>query len=423
MGKFAAMILAGGRGKRMGMLCDARPKPVLPFAGRFRVIDFSLSNCVHSQIDTAGVLTDYKRSQIASYLTQWDLTNTSKTNFQLLEPMTGSYKGTADAVYQNRDYISRTAAENVLILAGDHVYRMDYRDMLAFHERVKADVTIGVIRVPIEDTYRFGTVISDSDGEITDFVEKARTPLSNLASMGIYIFNKDALLWYLREDATRRDSPHDFGYAVIPSMVKREKICAYEYKGYWQDIGTVEAYFTANMELVAEKPILSLNSSRPVLTVEQSLSPDTMSGHGLIRNSLVSKGCVIKGFVENSILSPGVWVEEGAVVKNSVVMANTFIGYHSMVHHCVLDEGVNIGKFCYIGFGGGHFSEDRDITVLGTGVRVPPHTAIGRNCKILPYMKPDDFNSNVIVSGTTAQLVKQMRQKLIPTASSGFSLL
>jgi glucose-1-phosphate adenylyltransferase len=338
---------------------------------------------------------------MASYLRRWNLTNALSGNLRILEPGADSYRGTADAVYQNLDYLQKCGSDRVLILAGDHVYKMDYRKMLAFHEQVKAEVTVGVVRVPVEQNHRFGTVTMDADGRILDFVEKVQTPRISLVSMGIYVFNSDVLARRLAEDAALADSPHDFGYAIIPRMVKTDRVYGFNFDGYWQDIGTIESYYATNMELTREKPSFSLDGTWPVFTEDHDLSLPKISRQGSVRNSIVSPGCVIKGRVENSILSPGVQVDEEAVVTNSVLMTNVFIGYHSLVNHCVLDEGVNIGKFCYIGFRNGQTSGDGDITVLGRGVTVPHHIAIGRKCKILPNVQPSDFASTVVISDST----------------------
>lgn len=399
MNNIVAVILAGGKGKRMDILCQLRPKPALPFAGRFRVIDFSLSNCIYSQISNIAVLTDYQRSYMADYLNRWHLTNASSTNFRVLEPKTDSYGGTADAVYQNLSFLTKNKADAVLVLAGDHVYKLDYRKMLAFHQKVKADVTVGIIPVPIEQASRFGTVTIDANGRITEFLEKSPTPQSNLASMGIYVFNKDVLTERLVEDAANPISQHDFGYSLLPDMVKHDKVFAYRFDGYWQDIGTVETYVEANMELTKPQPHFSLNGTTPVLAGDQKLPAPCISKQASIRNSLISPGCVIRGRVENSVLSPRVWVDEQAIVRNSIIMENTYIGRYSVVERCVLDEEVNIGEYCYIGFSASSMPVDRDITVLGKGVIVPTHTAIGRNCKIMPDVRPSDFINNVIKPG------------------------
>ncbi|MBI4186625.1 MAG: glucose-1-phosphate adenylyltransferase [Chloroflexi bacterium] len=401
MTKMTAMVLAGGQGKRMDMLCHMRPKPSLPFAGGFRVIDFSLSNCIHSDIGDIAVLTDYQRSYMTSYLSRWKATNANLLNFDILEPRVGSYRGTADAIYQNLGYLQEGTAGAVLVLAGDHIYKMDYRKMLAFHQQSGADVTVGVANIPIEQAYRFGAVKVDAVSRIMDFVEKSPNPPSTLASMGIYIFDKKLLFERIMEDAARPDSPHDFGYAIIPEMVRRDRVFAYRFDGYWQDIGTVEAYYAANMELIAQKPSFSLNGNWPVLAAVHSALPVKQTGQGNIVNSLVSPGCVIKGHVENSVLSPGVWVEEQAVIRNSVLMSDVFVGYHSVVDRCIVDEKVDIGKYCYVGFGSSPAQGERDITVVGKGATVPSHTAIGRKCKILPQVKHSDFHTNTVLSGST----------------------
>jgi glucose-1-phosphate adenylyltransferase len=384
----------------MDALCHVRPKPALPFAGNLNVIDFTLSNCVYSGIDDLAVLTDYQRSYMARYIRKWSLSNGMRT-FQILEPVTGSYKGTADAVFQNLPFLNKLNAQNVLILAGDHIYKMDYREMIAFHEQAGAAVTVGVTRVPIEEAHAFGTVSLGEGGEILEFVEKSRSPLSNLASMGIYVFNIDILAQRLSEDAIQPNSPHDFGHAILPSMVGRDKVSAYEFTGYWQDIGTPQAYYAANMELVCSQPRFSLDGTRPVLTQRLNLPPPHISDQALVVNSLVSPGCVIKGYVKDSILSPGVLVDERAEVWNSVVMTNVCIGYRSVVDACIVDEEVNIGEMCYIGFGESFLARDDDITVLGKGVNVPSHTVIRRNCTVPPYVNTSTFRDTPVAAHPT----------------------
>ena len=395
-----AVVLAGGRGKRMDILCNVRPKPALSFAGGFRVIDFSLSNCVHSGISSIAVLTDYQRSQMAEYLNRWRLANASLINFDILDPEKGSYKGTADAVYQNLGYLRKSDAEAVLVLAGDHVYKMDYRKMIAFHQQAKADATVGVVTVPIEQTHRFGTVRLDFNSQITDFVEKSENSPSNLASMGIYIFNKDFLMERLAEDAVQPTSPHDFGYAILPDMVRRDRVFAYPFQGYWQDIGTKAAYYAANMELLGPEPSFSLDDPWHILTQKPDVALTQKVNQGSIRNSMVSPGCVIKGRVENSILSPGVWIEEKAVVRDSILMSGVSIGYHSWVDRCILDEDVNIGRYCYVGFDAGPIASEPGITVVGEGATIPNHTAVGRNCTVMPHAEPADFCGSAVPSGT-----------------------
>lgn len=405
--KTAAMVLAGGRGKRMGILCRLRPKPCLPFAGRFRVIDFVLSNCMHSQIPNTAVLADYQRLTMAPYLAGWGKSNYGWCSIDLLMPRTGSYAGTADAIYQHLDYLHQYQVDTVLVLAGDHVYKMDYRPMLDFHKRAEADVTVGVVQVPIEQAHRFGIVKTDGAGRILSFVEKPHILESNLVSMGIYAFNVEALGRRLREDATRAGSPHDFGYSVIPQMVSQDRAYAYGFNGSWQDIGTIESYYQANMALVQGTPSpVAPDSKWPVLTQVAPFATPKASRQGSTGNSIVSPGCVIKGKVENSVLSPGVRVEEGAVVRNSIIMANSVVGKRSVVDRCILDEDVHVGESCYLGFGANSLPGDQEISVLGKGVIVPRFTAIDRNCKVLPHVGPADFSTRAIPAGTVVcQLV------------------
>jgi glucose-1-phosphate adenylyltransferase len=395
-----AMILAGGQGKRMDLLCRLRPKPALPFAGKLHVIDFTLSTCVHSQIKRIGVLVDYQRNYMADYLKEWAAANAGSAVISVLPPEMSSYAGTADAVYCNIAYLDSPTCDRVLILAGDHVYRMDYRQMLSFHEKVQADATVGVMRVPIEEANRFGTVVTDKESKIQEFVEKSPRPLSTLASMGIYIFNKDTLIKRLAKDSGIQNSLHDFGHSILPGMVKCDRVFAYEFKEYWQDIGTVEAYYRANMELLVASPRFSLDSNWPVLTDYNALPMPEASLDGKVVNSLISPGCVIKGRVENSVLSPGVHVAEQAIIRNSIVMANTHVGSHSVVNTSILDEAVEIGKLSYVGFGKSLLPEDLAITVIGKDVVIPDHTAIGCKCKILPKAWLGDFTGGVIPSGT-----------------------
>lgn len=380
--KMQAIILAGGLGQRLGILCYPRPKPVLPFAGGFRVIDFTLSNCIHSGISNIAALVDHQRKHMSNYIQEWGHINANGANVQILEPKAGSYGGTADAIYQNIDFLETHSPETVLVLAGDHVYRMDYREMLAFHEQVGADVTIGVVSVPRKQVHRFGIVTVNTQGKIVDFVEKPRTAKSNLASMGIYIFNRQVLVDSLTEDSRERSSSHDLGRIIIPRMVNRYKVFAYKFKGYWQDIGTIEAYYGANMELIRKLPSLSLNGNWPILANAYNVLPPKTTNYNNAKNSLIGDGCVIDGEVENSILFPAVTVRKQATIRNSIVMSNTVVGRYSTVDHSILDESVNVGEFSYIGFKDGSTEKEKSITVLGKGVRVPDYSAVRRSCRM-----------------------------------------
>jgi glucose-1-phosphate adenylyltransferase len=361
----------------MGELCDARPKPALPFAGNYRVIDFSLSNCLNSQIDDIAVLTGYQGSYLGSYLKRWHLANAPDKNIAILEPEKGLYLGTADAVYQNLNWVSALNAGTVLVLAADHVYQMDYRKMIAYHQEVKADVTVGVFPVAMERISQFGIMKVDHNRRITEFVEKPARSESNLASMGIYVFNADFLKARLAEDAANPDSVHDFGRVVLPQMVGNDRAFAYQFSGYWEDIGTPEAYHQANLDLVYRNSALSLDGVWPVYPCDKDYRPGHSEADSHVKSSLIGPGCIIKGYVENSILSPGVWVGEGAVVKDSVIMANVSIGRNTLVDHSILDEGAVIGECCNVGMGSASYFRPAGVTILGQHTRLPAHSNVG----------------------------------------------
>ncbi len=396
MTKIASMILAGGKGKRMDLLCYNRPKPVLPFAGAFKVIDFVLSNCVHSNVAGISVLVDHQKEFLIEYLKTWEHNNAKSTAFQVLEPEYGSYLGTADAVYQNMNYVKKQNPDALLVLAGDHAYRMDYGKMAAFHESKGADITIGVVTVPLEQARRFGTIFTGDNDRITGFEEKPLNPSSNLVSMGIYIFNWRVLEHYLELDSVTSNSSHDFGYSIIPEIIKNGRAYAYKFDGYWQDIGTVEAYYNANMELISVMPMLGMNDRWPILNSDHRLLPPKVVNSENIKYSVISPGCIVRGTVENSILGPGVKIEEQCKIKNSIIFANSSVGRYTIVDRCIIDEDVNIREFCYIGFGAARNSSSMGITVLGKGAVVPQGTAIGHSSKVLPDVQPVDFNARTL---------------------------
>ena len=401
MKSVTGLILAGGRGTRMDILCTIRPKPTLPYAGIYRVIDFTLSNCVKSGITNIAALVDHQRTEMTRYLRRWHSSNRGIRSLSILHPRNGSYVGTADAVYRNLDFLNRQDSDTVMILAGDHIYKMDYSEMLDFHRRSGADATVGVVRVPIGEAYRFGTVLTEADGRITEFVEKSPRPRSDMASMGIYVFNKDLLSAFVEEDAANPLSRHDFGYAILPRILERGRLFAFEFDDYWQDIGTVDAYYESHMDLLGESPKFRTNSGWPVLRKRNSYPKQASRERENIVNSIVGPGCVVDGYVENSVLSPGVRIARGAMVRNSIVMANSRVGHHTIVERCILDERVKVGEFCFVGFGAGAMAAtETNITVLGAGVTVPNHTAIGQSCLISPYAGPEEFTSNAIPSGT-----------------------
>ena len=400
MKKTVVLILAGGRGERMGLLCHKRAKPVLPYAGNHRVIDFSLSNCLNSRLTDIAIITDYQRTSVSHCLDNGlPLWQRAGVSLRMLSPRRGSYKGTADAVFQNLSYIEEKGADLVLILAGDHVYKMDYRPFLAYHTRRHADVTVGVTSTSIEQAHRFGIVTVDDQGQIVEFREKPRLPRSNLVSMGIYMFSREALLRCLDEDARNTSSRHDFGHSILPNMVGRDRVFAYKFTDYWRDIGTVEGYYEANLELLQEKPPISMNGRWPVMISQVEPAPVRIFSGGILDASLAGPGCIIRGQVCNSILSRNVVVAEGALVKDSLILPHCFIGKHCVIDHCILDEGVTIGAGCHIGFGPGSLlGGSADLTLVGAGANIPPHTIIGRNSRILPGVAPSDFTSSVVAS-------------------------
>ena len=344
------MLLAGGRGSRLKSLTEQVAKPAVTFGGKYRIIDFPLTNCVRSGIDTVGVMTQYQPLLLHDYIGRgqnWDL-DLMYGGVSILPPHSkpGStlwYSGTANAVYQNQDYIETFSPEYLLVLAGDHVYKMDYSTMLDYHKQVNADCTIAVIEVPMKDAGRFGIMNTAEDDSVVEFEEKPENPKNNLASMGIYIFNWSVLKEYLYEDEKDTDSEHDFGKNIIPKMlVDNCPLFAYRFDGYWKDVGTEESLWQANMDLLDDLHlgfrgwnILSRATGRP---------PHYIAPTGKIKNTLITEGCQIYGDVENSILSAGVVVEEGAIVKDSVVMENVRICKNARVDYAILDENVVISE-------------------------------------------------------------------------------
>jgi glucose-1-phosphate adenylyltransferase len=382
MSNLMAIVLAGGRGTRMEILCQFRPKPLLPFSGKYKVIDFGLSNIVHSQIRHIALFADYQRQQLRDYMENWYQQNARHLEINIMEPLTGAYAGSAEALYQHLEFIKNSDADEILILPSDHIYTMDYRKMQNYHEASKADVTIGAVQVPMKEAYRFGIITAQQDGRICEFIEKPAKPKGNMASMGIYIFNKDVLLNYLIEDMSKTDSVHDFGYSIIPSVIERGNTFVYKFEGFWRDIGTLDSYHRAHMELVRKNPFNC--SHRPIL----SAVPESGTGNFTIddTNSIISPGCVIKGRVENSILCPGVHIAESATVRNSILMSGTYVGSYSTVESSIIDEEAYIDRFCYLGYGDERFSTN-DLVVIGKKSAIEPYTAVKQGTKVLPNSK------------------------------------
>ncbi len=352
-----AMILAGGQGSRLGALTKNIAKPAVPFGGKYRIIDFPLSNCANSGIDKVGVLTQYRPLELHTYLgtgDSWDLDKSDGGVF-ILPPYARDkgadwYKGTADAIYQNLNFIDMVDPEYVLVLSGDHIYTMDYAKMLAAHRANKADATIGVFEVPWDEAPRFGIMNTDEkDGRIVEFEEKPAKPKSNLASMGIYIFNRDFLDRYLKEDATDDNSSHDFGKNIIPAMLKDEaRMYSYAFEGYWKDVGTIESLWQANMDLLQDEPPFSFTSAWKIYSNNPSLPPHYLGRDAKVTCSMLNEGSMVMGEVDHSVLFSGVKIGKGAKVTNSVIMPFTVIEENAVIDHaivaqnCVISAGAHV---------------------------------------------------------------------------------
>lgn len=374
--KCVAMLLAGGQGSRLYALTNNIAKPAVSFGGKYRIIDFPLSNCVNSGIDTVGVLTQYQPLILNDYIGNgqpWDL-DRSFGGVHILSPYQAKtssdwYKGTANAIYQNIHFIKQFNPEYVLILSGDHIYKMNYSIMLNYHILNNADCTIAALNVPLEEASRFGVLNTNPDGVIYEFEEKPKKPKSTLASMGIYIFTAEKLYKYLEEDNKNPDSSNDFGKNVLPAMLNAgEKMMAYEFKGYWKDVGTIDSLYEANMDLLGDKPNFDVADPDWKIQSKSPLAPPHfIADGGKTVNSIIMSGCEVFGTVENSILGSNVTICKDAVVKNSIIMSDTFVGENTVIDYSIIDECVNIGKNVKIG-------EDKDankgIAVLGRNITV-----------------------------------------------------
>lgn len=421
MSKILAVILAGGQGERLSLLSQKRAKPAVPFAGKYRIIDFALSNCVNSGITDVAVLTQYRPHSLHDHIgigKPWDLDRQQGGVF-LLQPYIGRqesewYQGTADAVYQNLDFIMEARYDYVLILAGDHIYRMDYGPMIAFHQQQNADVTMGAVVVPIEEGHRFGILETDAENRVIAFEEKPARPRGTLGSMGIYVFSRETLVNVLIDDEedSGANTRHDFGHDIIPSMLARQqRVYAYPFTGYWQDVGTIQSYWEAHMELLNEQPVFDLyDPSWVVHTRSEERPPARLHSGSQVHRSLISHGCIIRGEVERSVLSPGVIVEEGAQVRDSIILFDCVIGAGSVVDRAILDKEVIVGKNCRVGFGD-DFTPNKlepgrlntGITLIGKRAHLPDNLQVGRNCKIGSDLRPEDFASAMLASGETVE--------------------
>jgi glucose-1-phosphate adenylyltransferase len=378
----SVLALVGGRGARMDILCQTRPKPILQVCGNYRLIDFTLSNCIESKLSSLAVVTDYLREEAISYLDKWRRFNGKDLKLTVLQPQSGAYKGTADAVFQNVDYLDEQHSDIVMLLAGDHIYQMDYRKMLDFHLRTKAAVTVGVTRVPIKDVHRYGQIEIDRTNRISRFIEKPHQPSDNLVSMGIYVFDLKILKKYLRDDAYDVNSCHDFGYSVLPALVKNVRTFAYEFSGYWRDVGTIESYYQGNMDLLA-MVLQGKTENWTIYSDRFGLSVCPLN-NAFVSNSLIGRDCIIAGRVENSILGDRVVIDSDAIVKNSIILDDSYIGNQSEILNSVLDERVSIGSQSIIGYASEGLTESREITVVARRVNLPSHCIVGKHCTVIP---------------------------------------
>ena len=375
--KCIAMLLAGGQGSRLAPLTENVAKPAVPFGGRYRIIDFSLSNCVNSNIDTVGVLTQYQPLELNDYLgtgDPWDL-DLNYGGLHVLPPYQAAkggdwFKGTANAIYQNQKFISNYDPDYILVLSGDHIYKMNYEIMLKEHIDNDADATIAVMDVPIEEASRFGIMSTDEKGLITEFAEKPAQPKSTLASMGVYIFNTDKLLNYLEQDEQNPDSDNDFGKNVIPAMLAGgERLYAYLYKGYWRGVGTLSSYWSANMDTLGEDPELWLNDDGWRIYYRHDFhSPTYLGEHASLQNCNCAAGNEIDGHIFDSVIGSNIVIEEGAVVRDCVIMNNVTIGKGAHVEYAIIDHDVEIGAGAKVGGS----KEDTELTVIATGQKIPP---------------------------------------------------
>lgn len=378
-----AMLLAGGQGSRLGVLTKKLAKPAVPFGGKYRIIDFPLSNCTNSGIEAVGVLTQYQPLILNEYVGNgqpWDLDgiNSGVTCLQPYESKEGSdwYSGTANAIYQNIDFIERYDPEYVVVLSGDHIYKMNYADMIKYHKKNSAACTIAVIDVPIEEASRFGILNTNEDGSIYEFDEKPAVPKSTNASMGIYVFSWDKLKKYLIEDEKNENSSNDFGKDVLPNMLNAgEKMMAYPFAGYWKDVGTIESLWEANMDLLNPNVTLSLKN---IYSRNPMMPPHYVGENAEIQNSMLADGCIVDGKLEFSILFPGVTIGKGAVINSSIIMPGAVIEEGANVQYSIISENTVIGKNAQIGKNPADV-ENRDdwgITVIGEGLKIAENVII-----------------------------------------------
>jgi glucose-1-phosphate adenylyltransferase len=417
--EYIAMLLAGGQGNRLGILTKNLAKPAVPFGGKYRIIDFALSNCTNSGIDTVGVLTQYRPHKLNAYIgtgQPWDLDIIDGGVFVLPPYVKGKrgewYKGTANAIYQNIEFIEQYDPKYIIILSGDHIYKMDYSIMLEYHKQKNAAATIAVIKVPCEEASRFGIMDTDEYGRITEFTEKPKLPKSNNASMGIYIFDWKMLKEYLIEDDKDVKSIHDFGKNIIPRLLENgEKVYAYYFSGYWKDVGTIQSLWEANMDLLESVPAFDLYDPKwRIYARNPGEPPHYISQEAEVINSIIAEGSRIYGSIEHSVIFSSVEADKGCCIKDSVIMPRVSIGKNTRLSRVIVGEGARIGENCSIGFGDDVANKyypdiyNTGITVIGEDTVIPDGTIIGRNVVVVQ----SPVNVQMIPSGECVRMEEEI---------------
>ena len=419
MKEIIALVLAGGKSNPLSILERTRTTTSIPFGGKYRMIDFALSNCVNSGIYTVGILAQYTPYSLMDHIgigKPWDLDRQSG-GLHILQPYlstvapgamnTGWYRGTADALYQNQDFISNHDSKYTLLLSGDQIYKMDYSKMLDFHKSNKAPVTMAVTHVAPEYARRSGVVQVDDEGRITEFVEKPSDPKTSLVNMGIYLFDTDVLLYKLQRIG--RDNRYDIVYHLLMEMIEMKEVAAYEFKDYWRDIGNISDYWRTSMDLIDHQERLNLHDKEWVIHTTTERKPPVRFGKSsTVINSLVANGCEIHGYVEHSILFPGVHIGKGTRVINSIIMNRTYVGDNVCLIGTILDKDIQIASDSAIGGDCPKLSNDsafsitdEHLTVIGKGTRIPAQMIIGNNCILDAFLQESDFDSLDVPDGTT----------------------
>jgi len=408
--KIRAVILAGGEGTRLKVLTSKRAKPAVFFAGKYRIIDFPLSNCVNSQINDVMVLAQYRPQSLIEHIgsgAPWDLNRDITGGIRILTPYKAQasdwFIGTADAVQQNFTFIKRGNPDHVMILSGDHIYAMDYRKMVDFHLSKDADLTIATMTVPIEEASRYGIMHYDESNRVIEFLEKPENPPANTINMGIYLFKQEILNQELWNDHFRSGSYHDFGKDIIPQMIQNKaKVYAFPYNGYWVDVGTLDAYWQAHMDLLADPPSFEVYNPEWVIHTRTEERPPAIIKKGaIVENSMLSGGCVIESgaVVNNCVFSPGVHIKSGVHINDSILFTDCLVEKNSIVNCCIFDKRVKVGENSLIG----EQNQDYQITVVGRESIIPAGITIQSNAIIGPDVIPSDYNANLVKSGEFVQ--------------------